>query len=367
MLLSRRSFVGGLTGIAMRPRGGIASLLQASGPSVNEHLELIQGSMMPVFDGSTGFGKFTGLRNFTDATIVRRGDGWWMYGAALLVAPSPAINLASAFLPAGTPLSAAGWTITTLPGKAEQAAALMPASPAGRWDVGRHCPCYVRGWDASADGDKGAWRERLYYAGSATTFGGPYTIGFAEWDGSRWVSQDTPCLKAAEPWEHGNVGEPNVLFHNEHWQMWYTAGPDTLMHYAQGYAVSDDGRNWWQRSVFMPAEQEVFDYSVVPANGRLEAIFSRGSPNARPAKPKDGLWWSYTTKSPQTREGWSEPQRILSVTSASPAWCGNAIWKPSFHYDQNDPSRMWLFFDGSGALDKLVFSVGAAQFRLVKP
>lgn len=372
VLLSRRSFVGALSASALGFGAGvrgIGSMLQTDAAAAREHLEPIAGSTIAVFDGSTGYGQTTGVRNFTDATLTHRGNTWWMYGAAFVEGPPPAINLVSASLPPGAPLSAAGWTMTTLPGEADRAATLAPASPAGRWDVGRHCPCHARGWDATASGGKGAWRERLYYAGSATMFGGPYRIGFAEWDGSRWVPEETACLKAAEPWEHGNVAEPNVIFHDDRWHMWYCAGPDSQMRYAQGYTVSDDGRNWWRRSVFFSAEQEVFDYSVVAANRRLEAIFSRGNPNSGHTGLKDGLWWSYTANSPDTRNSWSEPQRILSVTPATPAWCASAIWKPSFRYDENDPAQMWLFFDGAAASTggRPVFSVGATQYRLVRP
>jgi hypothetical protein len=373
MLLSRRIFVSGISTAALGfggPFRRIIAMSQVGGELRKDHLELVANSTFPVFDGQTGYGQISGVRNFTDVTLAKRGDTWWMYGAGLVFGPPAAINLVSASLPAGAPLSVTGWTITTLPGKAEQAAELMPASPAGRWDVGRHCPCYVRGWDASASSGKGAWRERLYYAGSATMFGGPYTIGFAEWDGSRWMPQQTACLKATEPWEHGNVAEPNVIFHNGEWHLWYCAGPDAAMRYAQGYAVSDDGKTWWQRTVFYPAEREVFDYSVIAANGRLEAVFSRGNPNTGHTRPEDGLWWTYAAAkaAPETRESWSEPQQILSVTPGAPAWYANAVWKPSFRYDENDPARILLFFDGAaaGTGGRPVFSVGAAELRLVR-
>ena len=371
MLLSRRSFVGSLGALTVQSSGRfgrITPVLQASTAPRKERLDLVPNAIVPVFDGLTGYGKISRVRDFTDITLARRGNQWWMYGAGLITEPSPGINLVSAFLAAGAPLRAAGWSMTTLPGKEDQAAALMPAAGAGHWDTGRHCPCYVRGWDASASDGKGAWRERLYYAGSATTFGEPYTIGFAEWDGSRWTPQEAPCLKASEPWEHGNVAEPNVIFHDDRWHMWYCAGPDAQMRYAQGHAVSDDGTNWWQRSVFFPLEQEVLDYSVIAANGRYEAVFARGNPNSSHRGPKDGLWWSYAAKSPETVESWSDPQRIFSVTPAMPAWCADAIWKPSFRYDENDPTLMWLFFDGAaaGTGGRPVFSVGATEFRLVR-
>ena len=115
-----------------------------------------------------------------DATVVKRGNQWWMYlaGQAHCVG---APLLYSASLPAGAPLSATGWNVTldtngeVVPLAGQQASA--------KWDSagGRHCPCHVKGIDPHS----GKPVERIYYAGAAENIWGPYTIGYLEWNGDR--------------------------------------------------------------------------------------------------------------------------------------------------------------------------------------
>ncbi len=124
------------------------------------------------------------------------------------------------------------------------------------------CPSYVRGWDPTANGGAGAWQERIYYAGSATSFAGPYTIGYLEWDGARWVRQGrAPVFTATEPWEKPTVAEPNVIYSDGRWRMWYLAGPDKAKQFLQGYAESPDGRTDWKKRIYWPGEQNVFDHN----------------------------------------------------------------------------------------------------------
>ena len=89
------------------------------------------------------------------------------------------------------------------------------------WDRngGRHCPSYVKGWDARKD----EWVERIYYAAAAENLWGPYTIGFLQWDGEKWVDHPEPAFTANEEWEHGSVHEPNLIYHEGKWKMWYVA------------------------------------------------------------------------------------------------------------------------------------------------
>ena len=116
-------------------------------------------------------------------------------------------------------------------------------SMSSSWDGngGRHCPSYVKGWDPV----KGDWIERLYYAGSAENLWGPYTIGFLEWDGERWVDQPGPAFTANEAWEHGSVYEPNLIYHDGKWKMWYVAGANQDDYLVHGYAESADGVTGW--------------------------------------------------------------------------------------------------------------------------
>lgn len=147
----------------------------------------------------------------------------------------PEISLFSASLPEGEPLSASGWEIT-----ADSQDPQKPAPLAGKfasywWDGkgGRHCPSYVKGWDP----DKGAWVERIYCAGASQDYMGPYVIGYVEWDGVNWVDQAAPAFTANEYWEHGSVYEPNLVYHDGKWKMWYVAGANQDDYLVQGYAL----------------------------------------------------------------------------------------------------------------------------------
>jgi hypothetical protein len=71
------------------------------------------------------------------------------------------------------------------------------------------------------------------------------TIGFLEWDGQKWIDQPEPAFTAKEDWEHGSVYEPNLIYHDGKWRMWYVAGSNHEDYLIQGYAESDDGRTGW--------------------------------------------------------------------------------------------------------------------------
>jgi hypothetical protein len=166
-------------------------------------------------DPSTG----SGGAELLDASVVRRDNHWWLYLAGQADGYG-ATDIYSASLPSNAPLCATGWTITR-----NAAGELLPI--AGRalsrpWDGngGRHCPSYVKGWDPS----KGEWVERIYYAGAAENLWGPYTIGFLQWDGDGWIDQREPAFAANEEWEHRSVYEPNLIYHDGKWKMWYVAG-----------------------------------------------------------------------------------------------------------------------------------------------
>jgi len=125
---------------------------------------LLPETKLKIFDPKDGFGAITNIRTFTDSSICKRGNRWWMVAGGFEVRKGT-ILLLSASLPPGTPLSAKGWAIATLPGDPTTAAALVPPSPKGHWEGagGMHCPSYVRGWDPAANGNAGAWRERICY------------------------------------------------------------------------------------------------------------------------------------------------------------------------------------------------------------
>src|SRR3974390_3020478 len=164
-----------------------------------------------------------------DASVTKRGEEWWMVLAGQ-AGGSGATDLYSAKLPKGAPLSAAGWKPFR-----DDAGQLVPLSARLKsvpWDGrgGRHCPSYVKGWDHNRE----TWVERIYYAGAAENLWGPYTIGFLEWDGEQWQDQSEPAFGANEDWERGRVYEPNLLYHDGKWKMWYVAGSNHEDYLVQG-------------------------------------------------------------------------------------------------------------------------------------
>ena len=275
----------------------------------------------------------------TDASVVERNGQWWMFLAGQAAGYGPT-DLFSASLPAGAALGATGWKLTS--GLHGQPAPLAGRSQSGVWDGqgGRHCPSYVRGWDPQ----KGAWAERIYYAGAAESLAGPYAIGFLEWDGERWVDQPEPVLTAQADWEKGSVCEPNLVYHDGLWRMWYAAVANHLGYVAHGYAESQDGCNWKRHVLFAPPEMTMFDFCVRERNGGFDAIFSRvwlfreGAP-----PPETGLWWCRADTPSGTLADWSRPVQIL--TAEDRGWHAGPF-KPCLQFVSREDERGFVFFDG---------------------
>src|SRR5262245_52063247 len=195
-----------------------------------------------VFDPREGFAPLANVVELTDSTLALRGDRWWMYLAGEALGHE-GIRLFSASLPAGAPLAATGWRVTAEPDDPTRVALLAPSETSAAWDLrgGRHCPCYARGFDPR----RGEWVEHIYYAGAAQTPWGPYAIGYLEWDGERWREQAEPVFVAREPWERGSVYEPNVVYADGRWKMWYVAGSNADDYLVQCVSDSADGRSGW--------------------------------------------------------------------------------------------------------------------------
>jgi hypothetical protein len=300
-----------------------------------------------VFDPAQGFAPLTNVIEVTDATLARRGNRWWMYLAGE-AAGHEGIRLFSASLPEGAPLAAGGWRLTAESADPTRIALLAPSDASAAWDLrgGRHCPCYVRGFDPR----RGEWVERIYYAGAPETPWGPYRIGFLEWDGTCWREQAEPVFAATEDWERGSVYEPNVLYVDGRWKMWYVAGSNQEDHLVQAFSESEDGCSRWSpHKPFMPAENKVFDFCVQPAGGGYEAVFSRVWVAKSDPPPATGLWWCRADTPSSHRVDWSEPVQIM--TAAERGWHAGP-WKPSWRYSETDPSRLLVFFDGSYRKDE---------------
>jgi hypothetical protein len=286
-------------------------------------------------DPSTG----SGGAELLDASVVKRADQWWMFLAGQAAGYGPT-EIYSASLPPRAPLSASGWTLNR--DAAGAPAPLVGRSRSQTWDGkgGRHCPSYVKGWDPVA----GKWLERIYYAGAAENLWGPYTIGFAQWDGNGWADQAEPAFAPNEEWEHGSVYEPNLIYHAGKWMMWYVAGSNHENYLAHGYAESPDGRTGWsEHTIFAPPEMKMFDFCVRERAGTFDAIFARVWLGAGVAPPETGLWWCRAERPSGRLSDWSPPVQIMTAED-----CGwhSGPWKPSFQFDEHNTDRTFVFFDG---------------------
>jgi hypothetical protein len=187
--------------------------------------------------------------------------------------------------------------------------------------------------------------ERIYYAGAAENLWGPYTIGYLQWDGENSIDQPEPVFVANEDWEHGSVYEPNLLYHDGKWKMWYVAGSNQEDHVVQGYAESQDGATGWSKhSVFAPWEMKMFDFCVRQRGDRFDAIFARIWVGDGTAPPETGLWWCRGDRPSGALPDWSQPIQIM--TAEDRGW-HSGPWKPSFQFHGQTKGRAIVFFDGA--------------------
>ena len=61
-------------------------------------------------------------------------------------------------------------------------------------------------------------------------------------DRDRLREQSEPVFVAVEEWERGSVYEPNLVYADGMWKMWYVAGSNQDDYLVQGFAESGDGR-----------------------------------------------------------------------------------------------------------------------------
>jgi len=305
---------------------------------MDQHGKPALGTEVKIFDprdpatGSAG-------AEVLDASVVQRGEQWWMYLAGQAAGYGPT-EIFSASQPPRAPLSSTGWTLTR--GSDGQLVPVAERSSSHAWDGngGRHCPSYVKGWDPVA----GKWVERIYYAGAAENLWGPYTIGFLQHDNGHWVDQPQPVFAANEDWERGSVYEPNLIYHDRRWKMWYVAGSNQEEYLVHGYAESEDGRTGWSKhAIFAPREMKMFDFCVRPRGNGFDAIFARVWTGRGAPPPETGLWWCRGDTPSNKLSGWNPPIQIM--TAEDRAW-HSGPWKPSFHFDEQNEDRALVFFDG---------------------
>jgi len=284
----------------------------------------------------------TGLdgAELVDASVVQRGGQWWLYLAGQAHGYGPT-NLYSASLPPGAPLSATGWKLTR--NSMGELSSIANETHSRVWDGsgGRHCPSYVKGWDLG----KSEWVERIYYAGARENLWGPYTIGFLQWNGEEWKDQPEPAFFANEEWEHGSVYEPNLIYHDGKWKLWYVAGSNQEDYLVHGYAESADGSTGWTKhAVFAPPQMKMFDFCVRQRGDAFGAIFSRVWLREGTPPPDTGLWWCRSDKPHSRFSEWSQPIQIM--TAENRGW-HSGPWKPSFQFLGQTGEHALVFFDGA--------------------
>ena len=275
-----------------------------------------------------------------DPSVFYRDGQWWMIVAGQPHQFGPP-DIFAASLPHGAPLAPSGWELHRDAGNELIPLAGDKASSPWDADGGRHCPSYVKGWDPHNN----AWVERIYYAGAAENIWGPYTIGFLEWDGTDWRDQPEPAFRAAQDWELGSVYEPNVIYHDGKWKLWYVAGSNAENHLVHGYAESDDGKSGWsEHRIFAPPEMKMFDFCVRPRGNGFDAIFSRVWVGEGDAPSETGLWWCRSQSPSGKLADWSRPVQIM--TAEDRGW-HRGPFKPSFQFAEKNPDHAFVFFGGT--------------------
>src|ERR1700735_4000847 len=108
---------------------------------MNEKARVTMLRETKIFDPADGFGAVRDAVQVTDASVVKRDGRWWM-ALAGRVHGREGIQIFSASLPAGAPLSATGWEINADRGDASRTAMLAGQERSATWDLkgGRHCP-----------------------------------------------------------------------------------------------------------------------------------------------------------------------------------------------------------------------------------
>lgn len=161
--------------------------------------------------------------------------------------------------------------------------------------------------------------------------------------------------------------EPNLIYHDGKWKMWYVAGSNREDYLVQGYAESEDGiAGWSKHTVFAPPEMKMFDFCIRQRGESFDAIFARVWVGEGTPPPETGLWWSRASTPSSTLSDWSQPIQIM--TAESREW-HSGPWKPSFQFHGQVAERALVFFDGMYRTDDpgpfpFAFTLGCLEIVL---
>jgi len=221
---------------------------------------------------------------------------------------------------------------------------LQPAPQESLAITGLMRPSLVRGPDGVL---------RLYYSTVATS--GIGWIGMAtSTDGVNWTKHGSPVLLPQEPWEHGVLMCPNVLYDASggRYLMWFSAGngyePDAV-----GAATSHDGVTWTRVSaapIFAPTSgwegYKVGSFQVTHVAGWYYAFYNafQRTPfrsQIGMARSRDGVsHWEHHPQNPILRPG------------SAHSWNAAMVYKPSALWDATG-GRWDVWFNASGIFNSV--------------
>jgi hypothetical protein len=324
-----------------------------------------------IFDTEAGFAPVKNLIAIGDPNVQNFGGRWWMFVGAAHAGEK--VNIFSASLPPGAPLSSDEWTITTVHGDPTEAAPLVEHPEEGRWDEWLHTPSYANGH--AGDGGTGPC-ERIYYTGSQAAPDGErlFSIGVLERNGEVWRRREEPVLRGSG--ERTNVLEPKVIWSQGKWRMWVMAtakeaGPDDLPDYQIHYLESDDGIGGWSDpQILFDEDDNFFDAVAIETRGGSEMVVAR-APNmfGTPGFPSQGLWWLCSLEPSGDRACWSARPVPLLDADHGARWYASGTYGPSITYGDTPADRdtLYVFFTGAAVPDPDPYVLSIARLTVHRP
>lgn len=319
-----------------------------------------------LFDSAVGFGVVTNLFAAGDPDVRLLNDQWVMYlGAAY----GEGVNLFTARLPVGAPLTSDAWSFDVEPKDPTRAKPLLPLPGEGAFDEWRHTPCHVVGRAPGTDGEV----ARLYYTGTAGSDDiaeRRMAIGVMERRDGRWVPRPGPIVVGDD--DRPNVLEPKVMYADGRWRMWYQAThheaapgelPDTEIRYVE----SSDGLTDWSDSQVVFEDR--FDAAPTPLPENRYHLLVAAAPNMWgfvEGLPPQGLW-SHTAEQPAgQRAQWSRTPRQLLDAAAGPNWYRRGVYGPCAVVAPGVPGGdvLHVFFTGMAETEEFRMSVGRFEVAL---
>jgi|GEM_PF-894973 len=310
-------------------------------------------SRAPVFfDMLTGFRPVRNVLGVSDPDVHKLDGRWVMFLGGMT--NNLKVQLFTATLPVGAPLSSDEWSLVTEPDRPTRAVPLVPAPPKGEWDWhGMHTPSYVRGRLPD-----GTVEERIYYAGhSARAIAGRrsrYSIGYLVRTATGWSRHGPPVLTGTP--DRPSVLEPLVRYDDGVWRMWYLSAPHEvgrgeMPDYQLEYVEGDDGIHWSAPKVVFSTADGFFDNAVMSVDDHYEMVVARGTNlHGTPNFPEQGLWWLRSATPSGDRVDWTQtPVRLLNSEVDPLPWFANGGCGPAFHYGDTEEDRdtMYVFFTGT--------------------